>query len=396
MIITIRKEEQLSQKTKFIIQIFSQNLNADIFYVFKKESNKFSEKWVHNSVQLRSSMRAIIFYYLLMMIKSPKDLRNGLIYRISSKKTKRKLTGYGLISMISSALYLRFGSSANVDHLMNFLSKFDSPKIFIIDEFLSLNCLDLKKLKPLGMVIYISSDIAHNRFGYRDHPITEKLMFQLEKNAISNFDLILACSEMERLEYLKMGAKKAIYYPNIYPTEKFEPCIKNENPSISIVLRGHWGPKAEKSLEEIFNALALSKKQITVYMIGTRPNTIPKNVKLEYFDFLPSKLDYLKLLSTTWCGINLGIHMAGTNERKYDYAEAGLVVISDALGIRGDLLPYEYSYANTYDLAAKMEQLFKIGKEQIEEMGKKNRHAALSIAENRRIKLLDCISKMKT
>ena len=53
----------------------------------------------------------------------------------------------------------------------------------------------------------------------------------------------------------------------------------------------------------------------------------------------------------------MGIHLGGTNERKYDYAMAGLVVFSDNLGVRGDLLPHEYTYVDSYDLAAKLEQL---------------------------------------
>jgi hypothetical protein len=128
-------------------------------------------------------------------------------------------------------------------------------------------------------------------------------------------------------------------------------------------------------------------------MIGTRPREVPKNIKIKYFDFIPSKLDYLKLLGRSWIGINIGIHLAGTNERKYDYAEAGTVVFSDILGVRGDFLPHEYTYIDRYDLAAKIEQLFELGKVTITEMGKENRKLVLSMAENNRRKLLDYVSK---
>jgi hypothetical protein len=80
--------------------------------------------------------------------------------------------------------------------------------------------------------------------------------------------------------------------------------------------------------------------------------------------------------------------MGGANERKYDYAMAGLVFFSDTLGVRGDLLPHEYTYVDSYDLAAKLEQLLEFGKEMIVEMGKQNRKQALSLAEKQREKLL--------
>jgi hypothetical protein len=219
-------------------------------------------------------------------------------------------------------------------------------------------------------------------------------MLQLERDAIVQVDLVVACSEMERLKYLEMGAKNAIFYPNIYPTREFMPCCKDRMPSISIVLRGHWGSRAEESLETIFNALACLSRQITVYMIGIKPKKVPKNVKLEYREFIQSKLDYLNVLGKSWIGINIGIHMAGTNERKYDYAEAGTVVLSDILGARGDLLPHEYSYVDTHDLAAKIDQLFEFGKEILTEMGEENRNHALSTAEKGRRRLLDNFAKI--
>ena len=354
MLIVIRNEESLSPKANFIVHLINQNFSNQIFYVFKKESAKFKEKWLYDQVQLPSSVIGIILYYSLMFLKSPINFRDGLMVRLSLKKSKVLLTELGFLSMLSRALYLRYGTSARASRLMNLLNKLASPKIFLIDEFLSLNCLDLRKLRLLGPILYVSQDIAYNRFGFGDNRITKKMMFKLERDALAHIDLVIASCEMERLKYLQMGARKAISYPNIYPTTAFELANKDEMPSISIVLRNHWGSTAEKSLEEIFDALAHLDREIKVYMIGIRPRRVPQNVKLEYTNYVPSKLDYLKLLSKSWIGINIGIHMAGTNERKYDYAEAGLVVFSDTLGVRGDLLPNEYAYVDSQDLAAKI------------------------------------------
>ena len=394
MLIVIRNEESLSPKANFIVHLINQNFSNQVFYVFKKESAKFREKWLYDQVQLPSSVMGIMLYYSLMFLKSPINFRDGLMVRLSLKKSKVLLTELGFLSMLSRALYLRYGTSARASRLMNLLNKLASPKIFLIDEFLSLNCLDLRKLRLLGPILYVSQDIAYNRFGFGDNQITKKMMLKLERDALAHIDLVIASCEMERLKYLQMGARKAIYYPNIYPTTAIELANKDEMPSISIVLRNHWGSTAEKSLEEIFDALAHLDREIKVYMIGIRPRRVPQNVKLEYTNYVPSKLDYLKLLSKSWIGINIGIHMAGTNERKYDYAEAGLVVFSDTLGVRGDLLPNEYAYVDSQDLAAKIKQLLEFDKAILIKKGEENRDQVLSLAEKKRWKLFKNMRKV--
>ena len=394
MLIIIRNDEKLSPKTNFIVKLLRQNSNNKIIYVFKKKNEKFKERWRYDQVQLSFSTKGLLVYYLLMILKSPRQRCNGLMVRLSLMKSKRMLTGEGFLSTLSRVLYLRFGASARASRLMSLLNKLEIPKVFLIDEFVSLNCLDLKKLSLLGPIIYVSQDIAYNRFGFGDNFITKKIMFRLEQDSIAYADLIVACSEREKLKYLQMGAKYAIFYPNIYPTKEFKPANKDEMPSISIVLRAHWGSIAEESLEKIFNALAYLNSQIRVYMIGMRPKNVPKNVKLEYRNFIPSKLDYLNLLSKSWIGLNVGVHMAGTNERKYDYAEAGTVVFSDSLGVRGDLLPHEYTYVDSHDLAAKLGQLLEFGKDSLVEMGVENRLIALSLAEKKRKQILDTLNKI--
>ena len=134
-----------------------------------------------------------------------------------------------------------------------------------------------------------------------------------------------------------------------------------------------------------------SREATTV--IGIKPQKVPKNITLKHIKFIPRKLDYLKVLSSSWIGINVGIHKAGTNERKYDYAEAGIVVLSDYFGSRGDLLPHEYTYIDSHDLTAKIEQLIQFGKESLEEMGKKNRNHVLFLANKKQKNMLNCLNK---
>jgi hypothetical protein len=381
MFIVIRKGEELSLKTNYVVQLINQRFRNRVFLVFKNEKERFTERWSPNQANLSSSTFGLILYYLLIMLKSPRNSRNDLMARLSLRKRRQILTEEGFLSTLSRTLYLHYGTSARDGRLMNQLENLKTPKIFIVDEFISLNCLDLKKLHALGPVIYVSQDIASNRFCFSDSIITKSLTLKLERAAIPNIDLVVACSERERTQYLEMGARNAIFYPNLYPTAEFEPGPKDDTASLSIVLRGHWGSRAEKSLEQVFNMLAFLNKQITVYMLGMMPKRVPNNVKLEHVEFVKDKLEYLRILSKSWIGVNIGIHMAGTNERKYDYAEAGTVVCSDTLGSRGDLLPYEYTYIDTHDMAAKMRQLLDFGKERLSQMGKENRKHSLHLAE---------------
>ena len=396
MYIIIRKDTKISRKLEFILNLINQNYGESFFTVFKDESEPFIEKWNENNVKLASSIVAIIWRYLLYALRSPSEYRDAFIRRVSSKKPSFVFGRPGFLSALRQTLYLQLNPSARVNLIMNFINSIDSSRIFFVDEFFSINCLDLKKLKSLGFIIYISQDIAYKRYDFAGNSTSEKIMFRFERNAIPSFDLVIACSEAERLNYLEMGAKKAIFYPNMYPTEGFKPEDKDEMPSISVILREHWGSKARKSLETIFNAIGCLNCGITVHLMGIKPETIPKNVKLEYHEFVKSKTDFLKIVSKSWIGINIGIHKAGTNERKYDYAEAGVVVISDALGARGDLLPHEYTYIDRNDLAAKIRQLLELGKPAIKEMGKNNRTVALSLAEKNRQIVIDVLDKMTT
>ncbi len=396
VLIVIRNEEKISPKTQFLLNLVKkQNPEITIITVYRRESQKFIEKWSRETIQLRSSNLSIILSYSLMLLKSPLDFRDGLMFRFFAKKRENTLTGHGLFSTISNILYLLLGSSAQNNNFMSYLSRQGHLcKVFLIDEFVSIKCLNIINLHRLGPIIYVSQDVAHNRFGFGNNSITKQLTFRLERDAVANFDLVVACSQMECLKYLDMGARKASFYPNIYPTDDFKAIDKDQIPSICIVLRGHWGSVAEKSLESVFSALGHINQTIKVYMIGTRPKKIPKNVIIENHGFIPSKTAYLKLLSKSWVGINMGIHMAGTNERKYDYAEAGLVVFSDSAGSRGDLLPYEYAFVDSFDLAAKIVQLLEFGPQKIAEMGKENRRLALLLAEKGRANLLDFVSNM--
>jgi hypothetical protein len=394
VLVVIRDGKELSLKASFVVQLFRLSGNSRLLYIIRNRDEKFKEKWRYNQIELATTTTGILLYFFLMMLKSPKDLHDGILRRLFHHRKAKLLVNDGFLSVFSESLYQYFATSGRTDGVLRVLRGLASPKIFLVDEFLSINTVKLKMLAQLGPIIYVSQDLAYQRYSYNDNFVAKNLMYKLEREAIALADVVIACSERDRLKYIEMGAKKAVFYPNIYPVTEFEPSDKDQTPSISIVLRGHWGSRASRSLEEIFEALSKVHKKIRVYIIGIEPQQVSRNIELHQIGFIPSKLDYLRTLSKSWIGINIGIHMAGSNERKYDYAMAGLVVLSDKLGARGDLLPYEYTYVDSHDLAAKLDQLLDFGKEKIAEMGTQNRKHAISLAKKQREKLLNTINSM--
>jgi len=354
----------------------------------------FREKWSHDEVELATSTSGILFKYLLMGLKSPKDLHDRILRRLLNREVGGTLVTEGFVSVLSETLDQYFVATTRSDNILLFLRNMSSPKIFLIDEFISIRTLDLKLLKQLGAVIYVSQDVASERYGFGNNIVASRLMYKLEREILQIADLVIACSERDQLRYIELGAKNVIFYPNIYPIMEFENGMKDKKPSISIVLRNLWGTKSAINLNAVFKALSKLDKKIKVYLIGVEPQRIPRNIELEHYEYIPNKLDYMRILSKSWIGINIGLHKGGSNERKYDYAMAGLVVFSDILGCRGDLLPHEFTYFDNNDLAVKLEQLIEIGRKEIIEMGTENRKQAISLAEKNREKLLITINSM--
>ena len=387
LITVIRDGKELSAKAQFVIQLFKLNSSNNFLNVFRKEQEQFKEKRQGNTLYLATSFSGILLYFSLMyLLKSPRDLHDGLTRRFFRKAPfPRRIRYGGFLTVLSQALYQYLARSAQTDSLMHFLKNAHSKKSFLIDEFFSLNVAKLRKLKELGPIIYVSSDLAYDF--YRDNFLASKIMYKFEREAIAFLDLIVACSERDKLKYEELGARNVVYYPNLYPIDGFELCDKDQFPSITIVLRGHWGTRTTRSFEQVFEALNAMNRKIRLYMIGAKPRNLPKNVEMHYYNYVSTKLEYLRILSKSWIGINLGVHTGGTNQRKYDYAMSGLVVFSDMLGARGDLLPNEYTYIDSYDLAAKLNQFLELKKTEIEEKGLENRNHILLLAKKQKEEL---------
>lgn len=377
-LIIIRDGTKLSVKTDFVVKILKTDYDASFMYIFRKKS-QFNEKWAGGEIELASSTFGIFMYYIFHFFKSPKDLHDGMIRRFTKRKLESRIRAGGFVTTLFNVIFQYFGRSSKSDRLTELLERLDQKKIFLIDEFFSLKTVNLQLLQKFGSVIYITSDVARDFYGCS--LATSKIMAKFEQKIIFVPDLIIACSERDRLKYVEMGAKQVIYYPNIYPVSEISLSTKDMEPSITIVLREHWGSLAIEMLEEVLNALSCLGCKIRIYMIGMKPKKIPENIELLHFSHIKSRKDFLKTLSRSWFGINLGIHSGGSNQRKFDYALAELVVLSDKFGARGDFLPCEYTFIDYYDLAAKIMQLMALGREEIIKMGIQNNKLAQSLAD---------------
>ncbi len=87
MLVVIRDGEKLSLKSSFVVQLFGSSLNLQIIRVSRKESKKFSEQWNSNKIDLATSTSGILAYFLLMPLKSPRNLRDGVLRRLSVKQS---------------------------------------------------------------------------------------------------------------------------------------------------------------------------------------------------------------------------------------------------------------------------------------------------------------------
>lgn len=381
--------EKISPKAQLIIKLFKQNPNLQVYYIIRDDKQRFLENWDNNQIHLATSTSGILFYYFFAMLRSPEEFKNRISRRIFKKKVPYSLMTTGFITVLSKTLNHYFASSARSNRLRVFLKKTTSKKFFLIDEFTSTRTLNTGLLKRMGTVIYVSQDVASENFDFYTNFISRNLMYKLERDVLKNTDLVIACSERDKLRYMDMGAKKACFYPNIYPIKQYEPFLKDEVPSISIAFQSRWGNQSIHEFDAVFDALSKIKRKVKVYVFGMKPKKVPSNVEIKFYGYIADKLEYLKILSKSWIGINIGIHHAGSNERKYDYALAGLVVFSDTLGCRGEILLHEYTFLDNNDLAAKLNQFLELSIERITEMGNENRRHTLMLAE----KQLSLVSK---
>ena len=149
LIVIIRDGHELSKKARFVVQLLRLNANSKFIYAYRKEEDRFREKWSGNEIALASSKSAILAYFILMMLKSPKDLHDGIIRRVLRRKAPYLIRTGGFLSVLSQAIYQYFGRSARAGVFISLLKKLSSPKLILISRAINYHSIHIPMILVL-------------------------------------------------------------------------------------------------------------------------------------------------------------------------------------------------------------------------------------------------------
>lgn len=237
-------------------------------------------------------------------------------------------------------------------------------------------------------VIYLSHD-------YEPHFAPDRYSAALARkridSALKAADLLVAATEADRSSYLAHGVMdegKAVVYPNVFPPAELwrrrRPARREGPFTIAVVQTGWLGRKgALEDARRLASALRLlpPSARVAVESYGTELGAflrvvLPSSVELRPSRRVPGRVAFLEALSGAQAGVNFGHWAGGANVKKFDFALAGLVVLSDGLGSRGGLLPHERVFEGPEGLAAAVDELAGINDDELSRMGRENSRSA--------------------
>ena len=246
------------------------------------------------------------------------------------------------------------------------LSKDNGEYLLVVDSirgYMAIQSVFDKIASKALAVLYLS----HN---YEPEFVGSKFLWnyleKVERRIITSSDLVLAVSMRDfKVFKHKYGVDdgKVIFLPNIYPVDGLE-LSKFKSPSISLILPDNWGTNAiHSTISYISEAVRMSEKVKKLVIVGRIAGKISQQKKwgdavIETYSFIRSRRKFLETIGKAHIGVNFAFKSAGTNVKKYDYALTKQVVLSNFIGAKGDLLPYEYTFLDKYDLASKIDQIF--------------------------------------
>ena len=248
----------------------------------------------------------------------------------------------------------------------------------ILIEFRSYKMLGKEGLQTLKRkhvhIIYIGHNFEPDFFS---SSLSKKLVSRLEKEAVAESSLIIAASGRDAVLYSEeynIPKSSIVVVPNIYPVDELL-INKNVERTLAVVLPDHWGASVAKRVAHLVSEASNLGMKIIVIGQQLAKMLRQKRLNVEAYDYIPSRRSFLNTLAKAHIGLNYSINLGGSNVKKYDYALAGLVVLSNIIGARGDYLPYEYVFVDVADFKAKLEALLE---QPLEEMGLKNRISSLN------------------
>ncbi|MCS7142380.1 MAG: hypothetical protein NZ920_01100 [Aigarchaeota archaeon] len=305
-----------------------------------------------------------------------KTSNEGIIALELSKRSKLlrsiiKLFGWN--PYLKSSIEWRLGAyQTDPRNFMDLLSKDEGKrKIFLFDDVTSAFVFSIDYLKRLrrggGLLIYDSQNY------YSSAP---KRVVDNERRFMEMMDLVITSSYRDRYYYQKAFsdyASKFLVIPNCFPPISYisspERTLSRDvaDSKIGIAITGPSGLGSKAAAEFVSTVGAafknLDRKDVVLYLYGKVYDLISqradaiKGVEVVNMGLERDRAKYIHKLSSARIGINHTNKHSAANTKKFDYALAGLVILSNPLGAKGEPLPYEYTYIDEGDLRVKLEWL---------------------------------------
>lgn len=284
--------------------------------------------------------------------------------------------------------------SCDVNELKRKLANTSDKVILIFDDISSCYLFkDIRILKESDntMIFYLSHDYYIDAIT----PILKNKIKSCEENIIRVADLVITSGsrdlELYRASYYSKR-NNFISFANVFPpinppysiTKLSEALSTDREKDPTIVL--NIGAKVlEKHILTYLGEVSEAVRELEnlkILVIGEKLIRYldkfkwGKN-KIEPISYISSRLGFLRQLSRAHIGVNYAYKSVGTNVKRFDFALAGLVILSRHPGSRGEFLPYEYVYIDPIDLRVKLRKLLECN---LGKMGEENRVEAIKIA----------------
>jgi len=246
-------------------------------------------------------------------------------------------------------------------------------------------------------VIYISHDFLSDKYS----GFWLKRLLNAEHNILQHVDLLISASMRDEIKYRELYgiSNKIVTFPNIYPLPnhmEFASNIRKQNTPTIVVVAGKALAKNPEYVRLIRKLYELSDTvKFNIIYVGKHPPHIAKPGLIEYYDYIPSRADYLETLGKGHIGLNYALFRGGSNVKKYDYSLSGLVILSNSLGVKGEWLPHEYVFMDEYDFVVKLGKLIELGVAELCKLGRLNLLKSWDLYNNSYKKLVIELSKLK-
>jgi len=205
--------------------------------------------------------------------------------------------------------------------------------------------------KRAGSIIYLSHNFEADYFRG-----PKGWVLKAEGEAIRISDLVIAASVRDAVRYkmaLRVNEEKLTVFPNVYPVE-FE--LSNKAEELTMAVLAGSSPGAVRPL--VLEILERGVVEALIYVGSGLPTDLLADLrdKVIYERFVEERPALLSLISRAHVGLNYGDWLGGSSVKKFDYALAGLAILSLGTGHRGEYLPGEIARVDLYDLMAKLDQ----------------------------------------